>query len=152
MKKPITFIPAIAILAVLLVSGALAVEGIKLIAQQAQDAGFAKERSSKVLTVHHYGIQAEVLNPGLDPKKDRIVRVHDLGSNISFLEEDLAPTSAVLKVNSYPTQSLEFNAQGVLEARIPASWLSLISSNDSNLTVFHNGQTLSKINLEGVFF
>jgi hypothetical protein len=152
MKNNLSIVPFLLTVAVLLGSGVAVAKSVLHFAEQAQEQEFAGAKSSRQLNVHFYGYQIKVLNPGLNPQRDRVVRIRDLGPTVSNLQKDLDPTAAKLTVNSHPALDLLPNSQGELEAIIPASWLSLITDNTASLTVFHNQKTLNKISLEGMFF
>lgn len=152
MKKRISIVTVLATLLTLALTGAVAAQGMLYFAHQAQEQEFAKSKPDRHLNVHGYGYQVRVLNPGLNPNRDRVVRIRDLGPMVMNLQQDLEPTAATLKVNSQPQLQLHFNSQDELEAVVPAAWLSLIQSNQATLTVYHGNQVLNSVSLEGMFF
>ncbi len=152
MKKRFTFVSLLAVLIAVSITGVAAAKGYMHYAQQAQEQEFAKSKPDRHLNVHYYGFQVKVLNPGLNPNRDRVVRIRDLGPDVWELVQDLEPTSATLQVNDQPLVQLQPNSQQELEVVVPASWLSLITDNQATLKVFHGNKELSSISLEGMFF
>jgi len=152
MKNRFSIVTLLAVLTALSISGAAVAKGYLHYAEQAQEQEFANSKPDRHLNVHYYGYQIKVLNPGLNPSRDRVVRIRDLGVDVLNLVQDLEPTSASLQVNDQPLLQLQPNAQQELEAVVPASWLSMLGSNTAVLTVYHNNQVLNAIQLEGMFF
>jgi hypothetical protein len=152
MKNRFSLVTVLAALIALSISGAAVAKGILHYAEQAQEQDFAKSKPDRHLNIHSYGYQIKVLNPGLNPGRDRVVRIRDLGTEVYNLVRDLEPTSATLQVNDQPELQLQPNAQQELEAVVPATWLSMITSNTAVLTVYHNNQVMNSIKLEGMFF
>lgn len=134
------------------ITGAAVAKGYLHTVQQAQEQEFAKSKPDRHLNVHYYGYQIKVLNPGLNPARDRIVRIRDLGPEVMNLVQDLEPTAATLKVNDYEVVQLQPNSQQELEAAIPASWLNLVASNTATLTVMSGNHVMNTISLKGMFF
>ena len=85
---------------------------------------------------HGIGLRAERSDGFLDRSAARRVLVVDLGPDIPYLQEDIPPVMAEITVNGQGPLAFDMVLDGILQAQVPAEWISIWSDNEVRIQVW----------------
>lgn len=126
----------------------LLVSFVGAMALLAQQPGQGKERvpTARWLTAHAYGVQLR-LDPLAHGREGYRLYVRDLGPELDYLIQDLAPTKARIDVAGHAPRWLAPNPDGDLVVDLPASW-GRTQSIDAVVRVFHGSTCFFTYNVK----